>query len=105
MGTNYYVNIGEESLHIGKLSYGQRFLFRAHPKKDIFTVAQWQFFMSPPSWMENPQQPTRIVDEYGRTCSYEDFWAMISSYSKRDASGVGDYEDSLGHPFCIREFC
>ena len=73
MGTNYYLHTTKGIIkkspviqHIGKKSAGWKFTFHW-----IEGVAE-----SVPQWMELTQKG-RIIDEYGRKLSWEDFWDIV----------------------------
>lgn len=82
MGTNYYAHTKvcnhcdrpEEQIHIGKSSCGWTFSF--HSTDEIRSYIQWLEVLS--------KKDCRIVDEYGRECTLEDFKKMVEA--KRDAS-------------------
>lgn len=77
MGTNYYVSNGEccpncgrgRGEHIGKNSYGWKFIFNGQKRK------------SKDAWVRYLEYET-IIDEYGTLIEKEDFWKMIEEQQK-----------------------
>ena len=82
MGTNYYLRLfpcptchkSDESLHIGKSSYGWTFSFRGYDGSTGEPVIK-----SEKDWRRVMKEPDRgIYDEYGRNISYKRFWQLVS---------------------------
>lgn len=77
MGTNYNLHIDvcskchrpRETLHIGKLSVGWRFLFHLIPGT-AENVEDWKKLT----------KQHRIVDEYGAIIPYKEFWETIKHF-------------------------
>ena len=99
MGTNYYLKKdvcqhcgrGDAPLHIGKSSYGWRFLFSAVPGPRSFD--EWKEALS----------EGQIVDEYGDPVTKEAFLARVE---QTKSGRVDHYEflDADGYPFVCYEF-
>lgn len=94
-----------EGLHIGQVSGGARFLFRAHNSQGITTLPDWEQFLRNPN--------VTIRNEYGRDVPVDEMIETMTATS--DAQGMplrprfrGDddhrYVTSGGHAFCRREF-
>lgn len=116
MGTNYYLymnrtdaQIEKDGYHIGKNSAGWVFQFEAYNRPLIKTVQAMRAFT----------KLGFIYDEYGRECTYEDFWQIVEEskepyygrdpyvlidpdYPKEDISN--SWEDE-GLVFTEGEFC
>lgn len=97
MGTNYELYYNKckccgrtDSLHIGKSSVGWKFLFQKIPEK-AENIAQWKELT----------KIGEIVDEYGRTLSYDDFWQLVENKQKEKYQ-QGEWID--GYDFCEGEF-
>jgi hypothetical protein len=108
MGTNYYYETKpcescghNESLHMGKCSGGWAFLFRGYrPDEDcsgprIESLQDWLKFME--------GTPGKLVDEYDRELSVEDFVAMVRGKQGEKSHGDG-WVDAEGFEFWDREF-
>ena len=102
MGTNYYVAAGKKKIHIGKSSCGWTFSF--HAMNQIVSYRDWLIHIL--------QNDLKIVDEYNKDISFEEFVHIVES--KRDAkhsharefSGVdGSYLDPKGNSMSPGEFC
>jgi len=117
MGTNYYIahenSEDEHANHIGKYSGGWQFSFQGAITK---TVKDW----------EERLKDAKIVDEYGREISTDEFWKMVhdstsnkwtmrtyaldqpmgSSQREMIADGFlrGDYWEDAGFFFGSQEF-
>jgi hypothetical protein len=106
MGTNYYnhhdrcdkCGPAASREHIGKSSFGWRFLFHTEPGL-------------PRSWAEWKERLAKghIVDEYGEPITLEEFEALVeqkrNSQEPNFASGTrGGFIDPEGHPFAEYEF-
>lgn len=110
MGTNYYLEepTGDPcrgcglpslvSLHIGKSSGGWAFLFRAH--EGVRSEVDWRARIE-----TAVAAGGRIVDEYDRDCSVEEFWKMVEDKRKLHRElFYDDYYDEKDNAFCQREF-
>jgi hypothetical protein len=99
MGTNYEVIYNKcsccgraDSLHIGKSSAGWKFLFHKHEGKTE-TVQQWKDLTA----------KGEIVDEYGKTWAYDDFWALVENkQSETRYTNAGELID--GYNFVDSDF-
>lgn len=83
MATNHYLRFDIETecaccgnvrkepneLHMGKSSYGWRYLMRGHTKKDIHSLEEWIDFMK--------KVGGSIYDEYGCERSLEDWLGTV----------------------------
>lgn len=109
MGTNYYVKAVPaecpcchrpfEKLHIGKVSSGWRFSFRAYPEQDLMSFAKWKARLA--------HSGTQIVDEYGNDVSFDDFVKVVTDHFAGELSAYdikGEFVDPDGHPFYHYEF-
>lgn len=109
MGTNYYAvkkkpTIGEP-LHIGKSSYGWKFLFQEINKYngfdenlEIHTYKQWKDFL------ENNDEIV-ILDEYDEQISAKDFLQMVEEKQKiENKDNFSDCKNIDGYRFNDRDF-
>lgn len=69
MGTNYYLKIEDEKLHIGKSSAGWAFALRIYPDREIYDLQHWVKLFDYPYF---------IVDEYGRDISAVEMIDLIT---------------------------
>ena len=84
MGNNYYrKKRGYETIHIGKSSIGWTFMFRGYIHgiedsrgKFVQPILNYQ------EWIEELSKGGKIVDDYGRVLSLDEFKAMVEA--KRD---------------------
>lgn len=107
MGTNYYLiqnkccTCGrQDTLHIGKASYGWKFLFRANDNPDTHSIKDWRRILV---------DGCQIVDEYDRPVSADDFWKIVEArQSSPNCHHQHDprhgYVDD-GYEMTAREFC
>lgn len=109
MGTNYYIETGQqtkchkcgstipERLHIGKASAGWQFLFAPYPERGLTTGRAWKEMIS--------HSPHSVVDEYGNLVNKLDFWHMVEARSQDNTSA--DNETSTdGYRFAgTTDFC
>ena len=114
MGTNYFIHEPKcdhcghqpELVHIGKSSYGWKFLF--HATDDCVTKQDW----------EHRLLEKQIVDEYNRFVTYTEFFEMVEAkqqgidHTTASAQEWGSwspderwYLDPDGYYFCQGEFC
>lgn len=97
MGTNYYLEVETETgyhpVHLGKKSYGWKFLFDA---SGVITGHQSAFTLT---------ERFQIRDEYGRYKEHEEFWEMVNA-SQIGAKGHedGDIFKDKGYDFSRRPF-
>jgi len=118
MGTNYnaiYDKCGRcgrsEQIHIGKLSGGWEFMFRAHCEPQLESVADRR------RWLK--ESGAEVRSEYGDSLSGDDFWALIersrgkknhvdfmeNEYPHRDRPiSRDDYKDPEGWSFSRNDF-
>lgn len=109
MGTNYYAryNICDccdryNELHIGKSSFGWKFLFRGYTKEedlDIQTFENWKNFLK--------SEDVKIFDEYDEKVEYQRFIEFIEKKQNDDKHSnkhdIG-YLDDEGYEFYNEEF-
>lgn len=87
MGTNYFVyykgknwcmhcNRGIEEMHVGKQSYGWKFLFQTYETDDVK-------IRSMKAWIEFIKKNSLLIeDEYGEIMTLEKFIEMVKETSK-----------------------
>lgn len=102
MGTNYYtktkkcVTCGHQpdGIHLGKSSFGWRFVFQFNGGKFYKDVDEMTV------WLRDK----KIVDEYGKNISHDDFWEMVQ-YKQGEKNKGGIYlMDIGGYDFSDHEF-
>ncbi len=97
MGTNYYLhktaeNGFNEILHIGKSSFGWRFVFRGY--ENITCRNHWMLKMV----------GGHIFDEYDRKINQDDFWKKVESKIE-DRHGGASIDCLIGEDrFIFKEF-
>jgi hypothetical protein len=115
MGTNFYAEVDDRSLHLGKRSAGWKFAFRAH---DEFNSVRRLV-----GWLENTPG-VRIFDEYGKEHDPVEWVRMARTWCPDGHRVVlpccGDeyhhgpdmqwartthFADHEGHEWCSIEFC
>lgn len=94
MGINYYVKIEDETLHIGKKSYGWKFLWHPIPKYELFSRIGWASFLVTNYDMD-------IIDEDGDIVSFGDFFGEITvpEASEKEHTEGCVYQDNEGNDF------
>jgi hypothetical protein len=110
MGTNYYYIVpkcptcgNRDILHIGKSSAGWKFMFRAHPEKEIKAFRDWVRVLS--------RGDGHIEDEYGRKIEFYEFLRMVYYKQEHEPQSHAvanpsdnDYLDGDGFSFSRGEF-
>ncbi|CAK7288573.1 hypothetical protein [Streptomyces misionensis] len=116
MSVNYYAfgpfPGGEpdgEGLHIGQYAGGSRFLMRAHPDRNLTTLAEWMPFL---------RQPHVVIRaEHGVQYSADEMEKVIRERLDSQGSPLrprwplfgrtrpGYHRDPEGIEFCALEFC
>lgn len=96
MGTNFYcvkINSTEE-LHIGKRSCGWQFIFQAN---GINCHVPWQSNLESLIQYLKSDKDIRIIDEYDRIYSVDDFLSEIkdSLYHDKNHININDIEDNV----------
>lgn len=85
-----------EKIHIGKSSAGWQF---------IFDHQNWEHFKKEKKSVEDFLGRCKIIDEYGRTVTTDEFWEMIEAKSKYKHDG--EYSDKIDGLWFSRgtDFC
>lgn len=109
MGTNYYLVKNRPSidsgLHIGKSSYGWRFLFRRPSGWDVDTplntFEQWRDYLK-----ETTESGTHVImNEYDEIVSFDWFMEMVAEKQKENHPDMFSYCDNInGYRFKDGEF-
>jgi len=108
MGMNYYLVNKKERLHIGKASFGWRFLFQGHVDYE-----NDKCIISSDSWLkEMAKDGNDIINEEDKIISIGDFFKMIESKKKfkshRDEywerCGIKFWQDKHGFDFVQCDF-
>lgn len=103
MGTNYYTKINicptckraEEEVHLGKSSFGWKFLFQYNGGKFYKNVHEMK------KWLSNKV----IKNEYGEIVPCNEFWKMVKEKQKTtDPEEIKEYLIIDGYKFFDREF-
>lgn len=112
MGTNYYAvrnrPTTREPIHIGKSSWGWKFLFQAHNETWEEPPVVWNTYEQVIDWLKKYTVDTQefvIIDEYDRIVSYADFIEMVKD--KQGANNPDDFrynKNVNGFRFDDREF-
>lgn len=112
MGTNYYAvrnrPTTQEPIHIGKSSWGWRFLFQAHNDTWDEPPVVWNTYEQVTDWLKKYTVDTQefvIMDEYDRIVSFDDFIEMVKD--KQSENNPDDFRYSKnvnGFRFDDREF-
>ena len=109
MGTNYYLVKNKPStdsgLHIGKASFGWRFLFHKPPiwetDKPLNTFEQWRDYLKETTESGNYV----ILNEYDEVVSLDDFLKMVANKQKEDKPDMFKYCENInGYRFASGEF-
>ncbi len=79
MGTNYYVKLGNDKLHIGKKSYGWKFLFQSYPDKLLQNFEDWTALLA----------LNKIYNEYDELVDFADFVYMVN-YSRNNTKELSN---------------
>jgi hypothetical protein len=108
MGTNYYHHIdvceccgrAGEVVHVGKSSAGWTFTFQG--TEEIRSYQDWLDAME-------ADPASKILDEYGREISLEDFKAIVELKRDENRNHARDYPDGSwldpdGHSFSGHDF-
>ena len=90
MSTEYFARVNpcphcgraENEVNIGMKACGWRFVFRRHIEPRILRIDEWRAFLA-----ANPD----IVDEYSKTITVDQFWAMVES-AQDQKSSTGEYD-------------
>jgi len=91
MGTNYYVKKEDNSIHIGKSSFGWKFLFQEnneyYDKKDKSSIFRFLKL-----------NKTTFINEYNEKVDVEEFWKMVE---QKQQSGTTIHE-YYGYPESLK---
>ncbi len=89
MGTNYYAVRNKptvrEPIHIGKSSYGWRFLFQYQDEKWNEPPVVWHNYKEVKDWLKKytvDSDEFVIMNEYDEIISYDDFINMVKEKQK-----------------------
>lgn len=109
MGTNYYLVKNRPSidsgLHIGKSSFGWRFLFHKPSiwvvDRPLNTYGKWRDYLK-----ETTESGTHVImNEYDEIVSYEAFINMVQEHQKYYHPDMFEYcENIYGYRFANGEF-
>lgn len=108
MGTNYYLKFKDEELHIGKSSNGWKFLWRAYPELEIYTIRDWIHFI-----LVNELE-SNLYDEYKDSIDMIEFFEKIANNKRREKDFGKEikehskefiYQDAENNDFTMEEFC
>ena len=111
MGTNYYLRYDlcnscsrYNELHIGKNSFGWKFVFQVDEENELVTYDRWVDFLK-----SEVERGSKIVDEYNKEISLEDFIGIVEEKQKdiKNKDHVdynGNYLDVRSYNFCKNEF-
>ena len=100
MGTNYFAVRNrpsvEEPIHIGKSSFGWKFLFQSQNDtwRDIPVV--WNSYNDVKNWLKKytvDSDTYVIMDEYDKIISFDDFFAFID-WKQREEDNPDDFKYS-----------
>jgi len=104
MGTNYYVKFdtcptcgkAENSIHLGKSSYGWRFMFQYNEGRFYKNINEMK------EWLADK----KIVNEYGDRVLKSDFWTMVKAKQEDMPHGGTDIDlkEIKEYDFYDREF-
>ena len=112
MGTNYYIvpnrPSAQEPIHIGKSSYGWKFLFQTQNEKWNDPPVVWNSWPEVQAWLKkyvNEQQSHVILDEYDRRISYGDFERLVENLQEVENPENFTYSRNVnGYRFMDDEF-
>jgi len=111
MGTNYCLRYDlcnccnrYNEIHIGKNSYGWKFVFQVDEENELVTYDRWADFLK-----LEVERGSKIVDEYNKEISLKDFIGIVEDKQKDIKNkDHGDYTDNYidvrGYNFCEGEF-
>lgn len=107
MSTNYYVAATRKcedcqvehmcccGIHLGKSSGGNRFLFAYNGGKYYRNISELK------KWLKNK----RIIDEYGRSATYDELWDKVQNMQSFSLDPNDKYERIIdGYRFIDGEF-
>ena len=115
MGTNYYVVPNrpsvEEPIHIGKSSYGWRFLFQEINSPWHEPPIVWHTYEQVIDWLQKYTVDTDeyvILDEYDKIVPLDELVGLIKSKQEMGADNPDNFthcKNVNGYRFEEREFC
>lgn len=114
MGTNYYAVKNRPTtsvpIHIGKSSWGWRFLFEVQNDKWNDPPVVWSNYEEVREWLYKhtvEDKTYAIVDEYDRVVSFDEFFDMVEE--KQSENNPDDFRYGIrnenGYRFDEHEFC
>lgn len=113
MGTNYYVVPNRPSvegpIHIGKTSFGWRFLFQTQNAKWQDPPVVWSSWPEVQDWLKKyvvEKQSHVILNEYDENISYSYFERLVEDLQNVDNPDDFTYCRNVnGYRFTDSEFC
>ena len=112
MGTNYYAvrtrPTTDRPIHIGKSSYGWKFLFRTQNENWNEPPVVWRTFDQVYEWLYKYTVESDnyvIIDEYDEVISFEDFIKMVEDKQSVENPDNFTYDKNVnGYRFADCEF-
>jgi len=112
MGTNYYAVRNrpsiEEPIHIGKSSYGWKFLFHEFHDTWHDPPIVWEKFEDVRDWLKKYTVDSKdfvIMDEYDRIVSYDELMDLVATKQLEDNADDFRYNKNVnGYRFMEGEF-
>ena len=112
MGTNYYAvktkPTLEAPIHIGKSSYGWKFLFQEQNEKWVDPPVVWSTYKQVCEWLQEhvvERQEFVILDEYSEIISYDSFIDLVAEKQKTKNPDDFKYSKNIdGYRFTDSEF-
>lgn len=110
MGKNYYyLDEHEKQWHVGKSSYGWKFIFRAQPELDIYTSYDWLDFLR--DGIDRRPDQRVFVDEYDNDVDLE-YWEEFNydqdsrlriMNEKRAENDIGPFQELYDQIWHMKE--
>ncbi len=94
MGTNYFIDYGNQKIHIGKKSAGWKFIFHENEELNLHTKKDWINFL----------KKRKIYDEYYRILSFKSFLEIIEDSQSNKLPQEFDKIDDMGFVFIKKTF-
>ena len=89
MGTNYYIKLNDDIVHIGKASWGWQFIFQANTNYYESNKRGINRFLK--------LHKDQLYDEYGTYVNIENFWELVET--KGSGVNLRTYHD---YPRCLK---
>lgn len=89
MGTNYYINCEDNTVHIGRSSFGWQFIFQTNTNYYESNKLGINRFLK--------LHKDQLYDEYGTNINIKDFWELVEK--KRSGVNLRTYHD---YPHCLK---